>query len=218
MPTDVERSVDRTHAFGVDYRLSLMDRVGMWLSDSKIRRVAGGLAGKRVADIGCGHDARFARRILDEVAQATLVDVTLADDLKANPKVAALEGKLPTVLAEIASGSLDFIVCNNVLEHLWVPREAVEHVRRLLAPRGIAFLNVPSWSGRLVLETAAFRLKWTTAPEIDDHKAYYDTRELWRLLVEGGFKPSEISCHSHKFGLNTYAVCTKSADPLVAAR
>jgi hypothetical protein len=42
---------------------------------------------------------------------------------------------------------------------------------------------------------------------MDDHKWYFDPRELWLLLVRAGFKPSEIRCGRHKFGLNTFAAC-----------
>jgi 2-polyprenyl-3-methyl-5-hydroxy-6-metoxy-1,4-benzoquinol methylase len=100
------------------------------------------------------------------------------------------------------------VTCNNVLEHLWQPTVALQHMRRVLRPGGLAYLNVPSWQGKVLLEVAAFRLGLTSAAEIDDHKAYYGRRELWSLLVSSGFKPSRIECHSHKFGLNTFAFCT----------
>ena len=43
--------------------------------------------------------------------------------------------------------------------------------------------------------------------EMDDHKMYYDTRDLWPLLVQAGFRPSRLRCFPHKLGLNTFAVC-----------
>ena len=42
---------------------------------------------------------------------------------------------------------------------------------------------------------------------MDDHKRYYDPRDLWPLLVDAGFRPSGIKCYRHKFGLNTFAAC-----------
>jgi hypothetical protein len=42
---------------------------------------------------------------------------------------------------------------------------------------------------------------------MDDHKRYYDPRDLWPLLVDAGFRPSAIRCRRHKFTLNTFAVC-----------
>jgi 2-polyprenyl-3-methyl-5-hydroxy-6-metoxy-1,4-benzoquinol methylase len=200
--------VDRTKSWGQDYRFSFVDRAGTWLNSRQIRRRVRGFAGKSVVDIGCGFQGVFARSILDEVAHATLVDLSLADDLKAHPKVTAILGELPDVLAQVESQSIDVVVCNNVLEHLWQPSVALGHVRRMLRPGGIAYLNVPSWHGKVFLETAAFRLRLTSAAEIDDHKAYYTRHELWRLVVSSGFKPSQVACHSHKLGLNTFAVCS----------
>ena len=102
------------------------------------------------------------------------------------------------------------MVFNNVLEHLWERQRALDAVHRLLAPGGIAFVNVPSWRGKAALEFAAFRLGVSPAAEMDDHKIYFDPRDLWPLLVTAGFKPSAITCRRHKFGLNTYAVCRKA--------
>jgi SAM-dependent methyltransferase len=99
-----------------------------------------------------------------------------------------------------------------VLEHLPEAQEALNHVHRVLAPGGVAILNVPSWWGKWFLELSAFRLGWSPAEEMDDHKAYYDPRDLWPLLVRAGFRPSQIRCHRHKFGLNTSAVCRREPE------
>ena len=48
------------------------------------------------------------------------------------------------------------------------------------------------------------------ALEMDDHKNYYDERELWPLLVRAGFKPSRIRLHYHKFGLNLFGAVQRS--------
>ena len=42
---------------------------------------------------------------------------------------------------------------------------------------------------------------------MEDHKMYYDPRDLWPLLVRAGFRPSHIRVFRHKFRLNTFAVC-----------
>ncbi len=51
---------------------------------------------------------------------------------------------------------------------------------------------------------------------MDDHKLYYDPRDLWPLLVRAGFKPPAIRCFRHKFGLNTFAVCQPTTGTDVA--
>ena len=213
----MNQHMDREKSFGQYAEPNAVDRFGIGLSRARIRRSVGKFAGKRIADIGCGFHALVVRGFLAEVESATLIDLAISDELKAHPRVHAIEGELPGVLEQIPDGSLDVVVCNNVLEHLWDPAVAVRHFRRTLRPAGVALLNVPSWRGKYFLELASFKLNVVPRIEIDDHKHYYSPHELWTLLVQGGFRPSEIkSCHTHKFGLNTYAECRASAD--VAAK
>jgi SAM-dependent methyltransferase len=196
----------RTGSYGQHARSTPVDRFGVWLSTVAVRR-HGAFAGRRIADLGCGFNAAFTRTVLDQAASALLVDLALADDLKRHPRVQAVEGSLPDVLPTIAAASLDTVLCLSVLEHVWEPQEALVQIRRILAPGGVALLNVPSWRGKPFLELAAFRLGVSPAEEMDDHKCYYDPRDLWPMLVRAGFRPSHIHCRRHKFGLNTFAAC-----------
>jgi SAM-dependent methyltransferase len=196
----------RSEAYGELKSLSLVDRFGVWLSVRAAERHAA-FAGKRVADFGCGYEATFARRIQPLVQHLLLVDVHLAEHLRQQHKVRAIEGQLETVLPSIANESLDIVVCLSVLEHLEEPQRALSNFHRILSPGGIALINVPSWRGRAWLEFSAFRLGLSPVVEVDDHKRYYDPRDLWPMLVEAGFRPKDIACRRHKFGLNTFAAC-----------
>lgn len=202
----------RTGAYGQHRAPTPVDRLGVWLSGVAVRRHAS-FEDVRFGDFGCGFDATFARTQLAAVRSALLVDVALAGDLKAHPKVNAIEGSLPDVLPTIEPASLDVVLCLSVLEHLWKPRRALGELRRVTAPGGIVLINVPSWRGKTALEFAAFRLGLSPAEEMDDHKRYYDPRDLWPLLVRAGFMPSHIRCHRHKLGLNTFAVCRVPGAP-----
>jgi SAM-dependent methyltransferase len=197
----------RGHAFGQEQRPTWVDRFGVWLSGVQIRRYVGDFAGLRIGDFGCGYHASFARTVLPAVAAAVLVDVALADDLKSRPGVRAIEGELPGALRQIGDGSLDAVLCMSVLEHLGEPQVALDAFRRILAPGGVLLINVPSWRGKWFLEFSAFKLGLSPVAEMDDHKTYYDPRDLWPLLVRAGFVPHNIRCFTHKFGLNTFAVC-----------
>ena len=197
----------RAGSYGQHRELTPVDRLGVALSARMLRRHVPTFAGVRVGDFGCGYDAPFVRSLLDEVAQAVLVDVALAPDLKAHERVRAIEGTLPGALGELEDASLDVVLCVSVLEHLWEPVETMTELRRLLAPGGTCLLNVPTWLGKRFLEFSAFRLGLSPPEEMDDHKAYYDPRDLWPLLVRAGFPPSGIRCRRHKLGLNTFAVC-----------
>ncbi len=200
-------SVVRQEAFLQHGGGTPVDRFGVWLSGRQLRRYVRSFAGKRVGDFGCGYRAAFARTVLGEVEKAVLIDVALADDLKAHPRVQAIEGVLPDALAGLPSGSLDVVMIVSVLEHVTEPQRLLDEAHRLLAPGGIALFNVPSWRGKKFLELSAFRLRLSPAAEMDDHKMYYDVRDLWPMLVKAGFRPSRIKCFSHKFGLNTFAAC-----------
>jgi SAM-dependent methyltransferase len=197
----------RTESFGQGYSPTIVDRFGVWLSARQIRRFVKSFRDKDIADLGCGHEAQFTRTVLRDVRHAVLVDVAIADDLKAHPKVQALEGPLPATLTQLPDKSLDVVMIVSVLEHLWEPERTLAEIRRLLRPGGICLVNVPSWLGKRYLELSAFKLGLSPAAEMDDHKAYYDVKDLWPLLVKAGFLPSEITCFSHKYGLNTFAAC-----------
>ncbi|MDP9114476.1 MAG: class I SAM-dependent methyltransferase [Acidobacteriota bacterium] len=197
----------RSKSFGEGYNPTLVDRFGVWLSARQIRRYVPDFQAKRIGDFGCGYHAAFARTVLNQVASAALADVSLAPDLMGHAKVTALTGPMPEVLVELPAASLDVILCISVLEHLWEPEKAIREFRRLLAPDGICLLNVPSWRGKRFLEYSAFKLGLSPADEMNDHKNYYDVSDFWPLLVRAGFRPSDLRCFGHKFGMNTFAVC-----------
>src|SRR5213593_4433599 len=91
----------RERAYGQGYEPTAIDRFGVWLSARQIRRWAGSMADKRIADIGCGYHAAFVRTILPNLERAVLVDSALAADLKESPKVIGIEGTLPDVLDQV---------------------------------------------------------------------------------------------------------------------
>ncbi len=196
--------------------LSAVDRFGVWLNSVAVRRHAR-FDGMRVADFGCGYDAGLARQVLPRVSQMLLVDVRLAEDLQRQPNTQAVVGLIEEVLPTIPDRSFDIVLCLSVLEHLDEPQEALNAFARILAPGGLALVNVPSWRGKPWLEFSAFRLSTSPALEVDDHKRYYDPRDLWPMLVRAGFRPSGISCRRHKFGLNTFAACRASESPSEAS-
>jgi SAM-dependent methyltransferase len=172
-----------------------------------VRRFVPQFAGKRVGDFGCGYEATFMRTVLAEVQEAVLVDVALAPDLKEHPHTLAIEAGLPDALAKLDDESLDVVLLLSVLEHLTEPDATLAECRRLLAAGGVLLVNVPTWLGKRALEFSAFRLGLSPVEEMDDHKTYYDPRDLWPLIVRAGFTPHNILCRRHKCGLNTLAVC-----------
>ena len=199
----------RVHAYGETFRFTPVDRLGIWLSVRQVLRWAGDPRGKTIGDLGAGYRARTTGALLGRVALAYVADVSIAPEVVANPKVRAIQGSLPGSLERIPSSSLDLAICVSVLEHVADAPGLLREIHRILKPSGRALINVPSWRGKRFLEFSAFRLGLSPASEMDDHKMYYDVRDLWPRLVAAGFRPSRIRCFGHKFGLNTFAVCDK---------
>jgi len=197
----------RKRAYGQARELTPLERLGVWLGTRKTRRHAGRLEGKAIGDFGCGFEARFARSHLAEASSVVLADVALAEDLKAHPKVTALEGGLPGTLAALPSDSLDLITCISMLEHLWEPERMIDECHRLLVPGGRLLVSVPTWLDKTALEFVAFRLH-VNPSEVEDHKRYYRRRDLWLTLRGAGFLPSHIRCARYKLGLAIFAVAT----------
>jgi 2-polyprenyl-3-methyl-5-hydroxy-6-metoxy-1,4-benzoquinol methylase len=199
----------RTNAYGEHHSLTVVDRFGVWLSSMQVRRSVKSFKGLDVADVGCGFNARFARTLYDQVSSLHLFDVSLSPDLKVLPKVSVHEGDLAQTIQSFPPEKLDVILCLSVVEHLPDPDAVLNRFWHLLRKDGVCLINVPSWRGKWFLEFSAFRLGLSPANEMDDHKFYFDARDLWPRLVKAGFKPSKIKCFSHKFGLNTFACCRK---------
>lgn len=205
---------NRETSYGQSADLSLVDHFGNWLSARRIRKIAGDTQNLDVADLGCGYSATLSRNLAGKVRTLLLLDMHLDPALSDGPEVRVLEASLPDGLANLGDASLDLIFCNNVIEHLVSPLDTLRECHRLLRPNGRLYVNVPSWRGKYFLELAAFRFGWAPAVEMNDHKMYYDPRDLWPLLVKSGFLPQYVKMRTHKFGLNTYGICTRKEKEL----
>ena len=204
----------RDEAFGQRRQLTSLDRLNTWVSGLAVRRMAR-LEGARFGDFGCGFEARFARSVLPLVDSAVLVDIALSDEVARLPRVTAIEGRVESVLAELPDESLDVIACLSVLEHLWRPEEVIAECHRLLAPGGTLLINVPSWFGKRILEFMSFRLDILPRDEMDDHKHYFASRDLWPMLVSAGFSPSRIRCRPYKLATCTFGRARKNQEATV---
>ena len=192
--------------------LSLLDRFGVYLSRRAILRWLPARAGLHALDLGCGYRAMLLRSLLPHLESGVGVDVRVDPETKNDPRLSFVEDTLENALPSLEDGRFDVVLLISVLEHLADPLTALEHCRRVLRPGGTLFVNVPTWRGKFFLEFSAFRLGTSPAAEMDDHKMYYDVKDLWPLLVAAGFRPSRIKCFAHKLTLNTFAVCDKAQE------
>jgi SAM-dependent methyltransferase len=183
----------RTKSYGESARLTIVDKFGIWLSEKMVRKYfnALGKPDNAFLDLGCGYRGRLLREFSGRVQTAVGVDVKVCGEIKSG------------------SSTFDLVTMINVLEHLEEPLEALTGCHRLLKKEGLLLVNVPTWRGKFFLELSAFTFKLSPAEEIEEHRMYYDKKDLWPLLVKAGFKPGRIEMHYHKFGLNLFAACRK---------
>jgi SAM-dependent methyltransferase len=196
----------RAESYG-ESGLTPVDRLGVWLSQRAILPHV--QQGARVLDLGCGYDADLLRSLAPRIAVGVGVDVSVGPGPRTVAPLSFVEGTLEQVLPDVEDASYDLVTLISVLEHVWEPLEVLTHCQRVLAPGGALLVNVPTWLGKSALEFSAFRLGTSPALEMDDHKAYYDRRDLWPLLVRAGFPPHLIRMRRHKLGLNLFAVARR---------
>jgi SAM-dependent methyltransferase len=194
----------RRHSYG-EGGVSLVDRLGVFLSRRAIEGTLGARRGLAVLDLGCGYHATLLRALAPRLAEGVGVDVRVAPAVQEIDRLRFLETTIEEALPSLPSASFDVILLISVLEHLWEPAEVLAGCRRLARPGAVVLINVPTWSGKTFLEFSAFRLGTSPAAEMDDHKMYYAKRDLWPVLVRAGFRPSRIRMKYHKFGLNLLA-------------
>lgn len=200
----------RTHESYGQHGLTVVDRLGVWLSQRAIRRYLPPHNNLEVLELGCGYGATQLLALEPMLKRAVGVDFQIAPELRAREKFEFHEGSIEEILPGFATESFDVAMLISVLEHLTEPQFVLQSVWGLLKPSGVLLVNVPTWSGKRMLELSAFRLGCSPKVEIDDHKMYYGKRDLWPMLVRAGFKPSEIRLQYHKFGLNLFAVAKKN--------
>jgi SAM-dependent methyltransferase len=189
--------------------LSLVDRLGVWLSQRAIRRYLPRRNDLHVLELGCGYHATQLVALKPKLQQGIGVDFRIASELQSLEGFTFHEGAIEETLPKLASETMDVVMLISVLEHLAEPQFALQSAWRLLRPSGVLLINVPTWLGKRFLEFSAFRLGLSPKVEMDDHKMYYGKRDLWPILVRSGFKPSQIRLRYHKFGLNLFAAARK---------
>ena len=200
---------DRTHESYGQKKLSFVDRLGVWLSQRAISRELPDRSDLEVLELGCGFRAAQLVALAPRLKRGVGVDFQLAPELARLEKFTFHEGTIEETLLTLTAQTFDAVLLISVLEHLRDPLFVIEAVRGLLSPAGVLLINVPTWRGKAFLEFSAFHLGLSPKVEMDDHKMYYDKRDLWPLLVRAVFKPSLIKLRYHKFGLNLFAVARR---------
>ena len=186
-------------------RLSLVDKLGVGLSYLAIKKHLP-QSFNNILDIGCGFNASLLLKVGREKYKYG-IDFKVQTKLN-NASTTLIEGDGLTKLKELAT-TFDVIMLISTLEHIANPAELLNECFHHLNPAGRLLINVPTWIGKPFLEFSAFQAGFSPLIEMNDHKMYYDKRDLWPLLVKAGFLPQYIKLQYHKCRLNLFATAIR---------
>ncbi len=164
-----------------------------------------------VLDLGSGYDFLLLKKHIVKFEKVYLADVSInKEEAKKNNNIELLIGDIHETINSIPDSSVGFVYANNIIEHLSEPRIVLESLKRITTENSLIYVSVPSWLGKSVLEFFAFVLKIAPIEEMQDHKFYFNKKQLWQLLVDSGFKPASIKIKYNKFGMTTGATIKKN--------
>lgn len=99
--------------------------------------------GRRIADIACG-TGQFTAALTERGANCVAIDLDRGDIEAAKRRGLAATWSDARWLP-LADGSMDAVVCSNLLEHTPDPGSALAEIERVLAPGGWAWVSWTLW-------------------------------------------------------------------------
>lgn len=159
--------------------------------------------GLRLLDCGCG-PGTITAGLAEAVSPGQVVGVDLEPSQVALAEKRAAERGLRNARFEAASiyrlpfpdGSFDVVFSHALFEHLSEPAAALQEVRRVLRPGGLAALSSPDWSGNLMAphdQEVARAIEVFKAVQRRNGGNPYVGRDFGRLLEEAGFSDIRLS-------------------------
>ena len=158
----------------------------------------------KLLDIGCGWEARFLKSIENYISYGIGIDFK-APELKTDKLETVkltLENKLP-----FEDSTFDIVTMLAVLEHLSYANEILKEINRVLKKDGRLIITVPSKIAKPILEFMAYNLKIIDRLEIEDHKKYYNKKDILESAELSNFI---VEKHKYfQFGCNNFAILKK---------
>jgi len=157
--------------------------------------------GMQLLDVGCGPGS-ITLGLAEVVAPGQVVGIDLQSAQIEQARVRAAERGIATVRFEVADiyrlpfpdGSFDAAFANGVLMHLRKPVRALEELRRVLRPGGIAGIRDPDLGASLYAPTTPLLEQWLAMRvRVRQHNGAdpFLSRHYRRLLLEAGFVRGE---------------------------
>lgn len=160
--------------------------------------------GAALLDLGCGFSGSLLKNVEKRISRGVGLDISVENN-PYNSKLELREYDLNCPLP-FSDNEFDIVASLANLEHLENPEQSLEEICRVLKPGGKLLLTSPSTYGKPVLEFLAF-LGLVSRREIEDHKNYFNKKNLTNLGRKAGFS---FVRHSYfQLGMNNFLIAVK---------
>ena len=160
-----------------------------------------------VCDVGCGSGGVLLKSIKDKITGGYGFDNLVKEEKFENINLKRLN--LDREPLPLDDKSVDVVTALAVLEHFENPFHILQQIYRILKPGGILLLTTPTPMAKPVLEFLAYKMNLISKREIDEHKHYFNRKELMEIHIKAGFQKDKISCHLFEVGFNSFVRAEK---------
>ncbi|MCE1246083.1 MAG: class I SAM-dependent methyltransferase [Firmicutes bacterium] len=157
-----------------------------------------------VCDIGCGPHGKLLFDAEDKIRAGYGFDNLVED--RNTEKITLKRFNLEKDRIPLEDETADAAVSLAVLEHLDNPLHVLKEIYRILKPGGILLLTTPTPAAKPVLEFLAYKAGLVSRREIDEHKHYFNKKELMEIMAEAGFSKEKVKADTFQFGFNNRVV------------
>lgn len=166
----------------------------------------------RILDIGCGEHAYFLN--VTEFSEKHGIDRAVNDGVFSNKD----REKIFIKNCDVEKDSLrlfddeyfNVVTMLAVFEHFEpknLPR-ILREIKRVLKLDGILILTTPASHVGMILQILS-KLKLVNPAFIEEHKALYSTKEIFSMLIKGGFSKEDIRSGNFELFMNTWVSVVK---------
>jgi SAM-dependent methyltransferase len=183
---------------------SFFDKLLRWMRYGKVIKYIP--EGSIVCDIGCGKEGYFLNKLSDRIKYGIGFDEKIKDQKRDKYELRQLKiiGNIP-----LENEKCDVVAMVAVLEHLSNPQRVLNESFRILKKGGRLILTTPTPLARPLLNFLSFKLKLIDKNEIKDHKNYFWTKNVRKMLLESGFREENIKNSFFEIFLNNLIVAEK---------
>lgn len=163
-------------------------------------------------DVGCG-DGSLTIRFKEKLGAKSVAGIEISQDgvLAARKQgIDARKANLDLEKLPFDEASFDFVLCSEVIEHLFDPDNILKEIHRVLRPNGFLLLttpNISSWYDRLSLLLGYQPISVPVSlrnPEIGrlrnfqslagrEHVRFFTTKAIKLMLMKHGFQNMRVS-------------------------